>query len=82
MALIEVAKSPNDHRVYRFLVLENGLKVLLVHDPEIARAKDSAGGEVSSALARYTGRELGKWWLPGCWAYITADGKPNYTHLQ
>ncbi|KAI9118671.1 hypothetical protein K1719_011003 [Acacia pycnantha] len=30
-----VIKSPNDRRLYRLLELENGLRALLVHDPEI-----------------------------------------------
>ncbi|KAJ7964315.1 Insulin-degrading enzyme [Quillaja saponaria] len=30
-----VVKSPNDRRLYRLLELENGLRALLVHDPEI-----------------------------------------------
>jgi insulysin len=33
-----IAKSPNDRRDYRALVLENGLKVLLVSDPETDKA--------------------------------------------
>ena len=30
-----VVKSPNDRRLYRLIELENGLRALLVHDPEI-----------------------------------------------
>ena len=30
-----VQKSPNDARAYKALVLPNGLRVLLIHDPEI-----------------------------------------------
>ncbi|KAF7816228.1 nardilysin-like [Senna tora] len=30
-----VVKSPNDRRLYRLLELQNGLRALLVHDPEI-----------------------------------------------
>ncbi|KAE9594482.1 putative insulysin [Lupinus albus] len=30
-----VLKSPNDRRLYRLLQLQNGLRALLVHDPEI-----------------------------------------------
>lgn len=30
-----VVKSPNDRRLYRLVKLENGLRALLVHDPEI-----------------------------------------------
>ena len=35
---IEVDKSPNDEREYRALVLDNGMQVLLVSDPEAVRA--------------------------------------------
>jgi len=34
----EVAKSPNDRRDYRALVLENGMKVVLVSDPATEKA--------------------------------------------
>lgn len=34
----DVGKSPNDHREYRALVLDNGLKVLLISDPETEKA--------------------------------------------
>ena len=34
----DIAKSPNDRRSYRALVLENGLKVMLVSDPETDKA--------------------------------------------
>ncbi|NJN53086.1 MAG: peptidase M16, partial [Gammaproteobacteria bacterium] len=30
---VDVRKSPNDDRSYEYLVLDNGLKVLLVSDP-------------------------------------------------
>lgn len=32
---MEILKSPNDKRTYKDLILKNGLKVLLIHDPEI-----------------------------------------------
>ena len=32
-AIVEVTKSPNDDRAYRGMVLNNGMKVLLVSDP-------------------------------------------------
>ena len=35
---IAVDKSPNDEREYRALVLDNGMQVLLVSDPETVRA--------------------------------------------
>lgn len=34
----QIIKSPNDDRDYRYLVLENGLKVLLISDPETDKA--------------------------------------------
>ncbi|HEX7034984.1 MAG TPA: insulinase family protein [Pseudomonadales bacterium] len=37
----EVQKSPNDDREYRYLTLENGLRVLLVHDRDTDRAAAS-----------------------------------------
>jgi nardilysin len=33
--MMEILKSPNDKRTYTALTLANGLKVLLIHDPEI-----------------------------------------------
>ncbi|KAI4348123.1 hypothetical protein L6164_008882 [Bauhinia variegata] len=46
-----VVKSPNDRRLYRFVELQNGLRALLVHDPEIypegpPKAVGSEDGEV------------------------------------
>lgn len=41
--------SPNDNRDYRTLVLENGLKVLLVSDPEADKAAASMNVSVGSA---------------------------------
>ncbi|MCB1683217.1 MAG: insulinase family protein [Pseudomonadales bacterium] len=40
-ATIEVRKSPNDTREYRYLVLENRLRVLLVSDPATDKAAAS-----------------------------------------
>jgi insulysin len=40
-ALTEVRKSPNDDREYRYLELDNGLKVLLVSDPATDKAAAS-----------------------------------------
>jgi insulysin len=37
-ATIDVAKSPNDRRDYRALVLENGMKVVLISDPATEKA--------------------------------------------
>ncbi|MEQ8859343.1 MAG: insulinase family protein [Pseudomonadales bacterium] len=38
---VEVLKSPNDPRAYRYLTLENGLQVLLVSDPQTDKAAAS-----------------------------------------
>ncbi len=38
---VEVIKSPNDPRAYRYLTLENGLRVLLVSDPQTDKAAAS-----------------------------------------
>ena len=37
---VEVVKSPQDTRLYRYLELENGLRVLLISDPEMAGAEE------------------------------------------
>ena len=37
----DIGKSPNDRREYRALVLENGLQVILVSDPESDKAAAS-----------------------------------------
>ena len=37
-APIDVQKSPNDKKLYRYMVLDNGLKVLLISDPEMNAA--------------------------------------------
>lgn len=37
---VEVVKSPQDARHYRYLELENGLRVLLISDPEMAGAEE------------------------------------------
>ena len=38
---IQIEKSPNDHREYRYLELNNGLRVLLASDPETNKAAAS-----------------------------------------
>lgn len=43
-----VVKSPNDRRLYRYIVLPNGLCALLVHDPEICSDDDGAAGDSRS----------------------------------
>lgn len=41
-----IFKSPNDHRQYRYLVLDNGLRVLLVADTDASQAAASMAVEV------------------------------------
>jgi hypothetical protein len=45
-AAVDVLKSPSDRKSYRYLKLENGMSVLLIHDPEIKEqgAAQGAGG--------------------------------------
>jgi secreted Zn-dependent insulinase-like peptidase len=38
---VEIVKSPNDHRSYRYLTLDNSLQVLLVSDPDADKAAAS-----------------------------------------
>jgi insulysin len=40
-AFVEISKSPNDDRNYRYLVLDNKLRVLLVEDPDTDKAAAS-----------------------------------------
>lgn len=47
---LEVIKSPNDRADYRALRLDNGLEVLLVHDPRADRAGASMDVSVGSAF--------------------------------
>jgi hypothetical protein len=34
----EIVRSANDNRDYRYLELENGMRVLLIHDPQAEKA--------------------------------------------
>lgn len=45
---VDVLKSPADDRNYRYLTLENGLKVLLVSDPDADKAAASLSIDVGS----------------------------------
>lgn len=49
---VEVIKSPADNKLYRHLVLENGLTVLLIHDPDMFALPSAAAanGQVSIPL--------------------------------
>ncbi len=44
----EIVKSPNDHRSYEYRLLDNGLKVLLISDPETDKAAASLNVRVGS----------------------------------
>ncbi|ROS05452.1 secreted Zn-dependent insulinase-like peptidase [Sinobacterium caligoides] len=46
---VEVVKSPNDSRDYRYLQLDNGLKVLLISDPTTDKSAAALDVEVGSA---------------------------------
>ena len=46
----EIIKSKSDNRAYKYLKLENGLRVLLVSDPESDKSAASLGVKVGSAL--------------------------------
>ena len=54
MGTVEVVKSAQDKREYRYTQLENGLKVLLIHDADIAEslAQDAAGDAEASLGGR------------------------------
>ncbi|GLI60577.1 hypothetical protein VaNZ11_002737, partial [Volvox africanus] len=41
--VIEVLRSPNDKKKYQYLVLENGLRVLLISDPEMQNLPAAEG---------------------------------------
>ena len=46
----EVTKSPNDDREFRFIKLENDLKVILIQDPETTKSYATMHVNVGSAL--------------------------------
>ena len=49
MTTEKIDKSLNDMRSYKYLKLPNGLRVLLIRDPEMAMTQDAPGeGELSS----------------------------------
>ncbi|KAG2448487.1 hypothetical protein HYH02_006378 [Chlamydomonas schloesseri] len=70
-APVDVLKSPNDKKLYRYMVLDNGLKVLLISDPEMnatpaadeggTKAMDVDGepGGAAAAAAAASGRAAG-----------------------
>lgn len=91
----EVEKSPNDNRDYRTLVLENGLKVTLIHDKEsdsAAASMDVAVGAGSDPMDRqglahflehmlFLGTE--KYPLPGNYAkFIKQNGGTNNAYTS
>ena len=48
----EVDKSPSDHRAYRWLQLPSGLKVLLIHDPQIGTQTEKNGRKIGEKNRR------------------------------
>ena len=44
MTTEDVEKSLNDTRLYKYLKLPNGLRVLLIRDPEMTMTQDAPGG--------------------------------------
>lgn len=68
MAAVEVLKSPADRKSYRYVKLENGMSVLLVHDPEIALTAATGDevrsrGRASASGALWARRDLLLWIL-------------------
>ena len=49
VAAVEVLKSPADRKSYRYVKLDNGISVLLIHDPEIALSAGGGEQEVCAA---------------------------------
>lgn len=56
-AFVEVVKSPNDKKLYRYLTLESGCKVLLISDPQITATttSDAAADQVRRMHGEYIG---------------------------
>jgi len=47
---IEIIKSKIDKREYKYLTLENGIKCMIVHDPEADKSAASIDVKVGAAL--------------------------------
>lgn len=41
--MVEIIKSASDRKLYRYIEFENGLKVVLIQDPEIVPNQEDAG---------------------------------------
>lgn len=49
MTVETIEKSLNDSRLYKYIQLPNGLRILLIRDPEMALSQDAPGeNELSS----------------------------------
>lgn len=71
--LSEIVKSPNDEREYRHLVLENGLDVLLISDPE----EDKAAAALDVYVGNYQSPE-GREGLPHFLEHMLFLGTEKY----
>ena len=62
--VINLIKSDNDKKQYQYHVLPNGLKVLLIHDPDVAdslhhQSQDGTSNHVGPATLLYRSTESG-----------------------
>ena len=48
---IDIVRSPSDARTYKFIVLENGLRAVLIHDAEIRNSKAQDDGAEPAGLS-------------------------------
>jgi len=48
---IDIVRSPSDARTYKFIVLENGLRAVLIHDAEIRNSKAEDDGAEPAGLS-------------------------------
>ena len=48
--MVEIIKSESDKRSYKFLMLDNGIKVILISDPETDKSAASLDVHVGAAL--------------------------------
>jgi hypothetical protein len=63
-AMVEIVKSPADKKEYRYVVLENGLRALLIHDSEmctvVEEGKEEARSDSGSEAEEESGSEVGQ----------------------
>ena len=48
---IDIVRSPSDARTYKYIVLENGLRAVLIHDAEIRNSKAEGDGAEPAGLS-------------------------------